>query len=204
MTIQFGLTDEFVNTQYAPLAALAVHYQQHQTLKPLEGVQIPMKSRDFTPAAKLEQILVSILAGCETLSEVNTKLGSEPGLAQAWHWKRFADQSSLSRTLNALTQKQIAELREAETRIWRSNSQVSDHDWRSYLWIEFDLSGLPCSKQAEESQKGYFSGKKTPPVASWPVPASSVIGKRSGPTCLRATNKRSIASNQRCEPPKLL
>jgi len=204
MTIQFGLTNELVNTQYAPLAALAVHYQQNQTLKPLEGVQIPMKSRDFTPAAKLGQILVSILAGCETISEVNTKLGSEPGLAQAWQWKRFADQSSLSRTLDALTQKQIGELRAAETLIWRSHNQAMSHDWRAYLWVEFDLSGLPCSKQAEESQKGYFSGKKTPPVASWHEPVSSAIGKRSGLTCLPATSKRSIASNPPCSPPKLL
>jgi hypothetical protein len=161
MTINFGLTDELVNTKYAPLAALAVHYQQNQTLEPLEGVQIPTKCRDFTPADKLKQILVSILAGCETLSEVNTKLRSEPRLAQAWQWTQFADQSGLSRTLDALTLKQIVELRQAETLIWRTHSQAVNHDWRGHLWIEFDLSGLPCSKQAEESQKGYFcSGQK--------------------------------------------
>jgi hypothetical protein len=198
MTIEFGLTDELVNTKYAPLAALAVRYQRNQILQPFEGVQIPMKSRDFTPADKLKQILVSILAGCETLSEVNTKLGPEQGLAQVWHWKRFADQSSLSRTLDVLTLKQIDELRGAGTLIWRTNSQTVDHDWRAYLWIEFDLSGLPCSKQAEESQKGFFSGKKTSPVASWHGPVSSGIGKRSGLTCLLAISKRCIASNQPC------
>jgi hypothetical protein len=204
MTVEFGLTDEFVNTQYAPLAALAVHYQKNQTLEPLEGVQIATKRRDFTPADKLKQILVSILAGCVTLSEVNTKLQPEPRLAQAWQWERFADQSGLSRTLDALTQKQIVELREAETLIWRANSQTVDHDWRAYLWIEFDLSGLPCSKQAEESQKGYFSGKKTPRAASWQGPVSSGIGKRSGPTCLLATCILSIVSNQPWSRPKLL
>ena len=62
MTIDFGLTDELVNTKYAPLAALAVHYQRNQTLEPLERVQIPMKCRDFTPVDKLKQILMSILA----------------------------------------------------------------------------------------------------------------------------------------------
>jgi len=204
MIIEFGLTDELVNTKYAPLAALAAHCQQNHTLEPLEGVQIPTKSRDFTPADKLKQVLVSILAGCVTLSEVNTKLGSEPGLAQAWQWTRFADQSSLSRTLDLLTQKQIAELRQAETLIWRTHSQTASHDWRAFLWIEFDLSGLPCSKQAEESQKGFFSGKKTPLAVSWHGPVSFAIGKRSGPTCLLATSIRCIASNQPCSPPKLL
>jgi hypothetical protein len=198
MTIEFGLTDEFANTKYAPLAVLAVHYQHNQALEPFEGVQIPAKCRDFTPADKLKQILVSILAGCVTLSEVNTKLRSEPRLAQAWQWERFADQSSLSRTLDLLTLKQIVELREAETLIWRAHSQTIDHDWRAYLWIEFDLSGLPCSKKAEESQKGYFSGKKTPLVVSWRGPVSFGIGKRSGPTCLLATCTRCTASNQPC------
>jgi len=199
MTITFGLTDEVVNaTKYAPLAALAVHYQRNQTLEPLERVQIPMKCRGFTPADKLKQILVSILAGCVTLTEVNTKLGPEQGLAQVWQWERFADQSSLSRTLDALTLKQIDELRAAETLIWRTHSQILNHDWRAYLWIEFDLSGLPCSKQAEESQKGYFSGKKTRLAASWHGPVTSNIERRSGPICLPATSKRCIASNRPC------
>jgi len=34
------------------------------------------------------------------------------------------------------------------------------HDWRGYLWLDYDLSPLPCSAQAEASQKGYC-GKKT-------------------------------------------
>jgi len=32
-----------------------------------------------------------------------------------------------------------------------------------FLELDFDLSGLPCGKQAEKSVKGYFSGKKTSP-----------------------------------------
>ena len=71
MTIEIGLTDELTNTQYAPLAALSVHYQQNLTLKPLTGVQIPVKTRDFSPYDKLVQVLLSVLAGCETLSEVS-------------------------------------------------------------------------------------------------------------------------------------
>lgn len=161
MTIEFGLTDELVNTQYAPLAALLAHYQQNLTLEPLSAVQIPMKERDFSPTDKLVQVLVSILAGCETLSAVNVRLKPEVGLARVWSWDRFADQSSLSRTLDALTLKQIDQLREKVTRIWWVHSVAARHDWRCYLWLDFDLSGLPCSPQAEESQKGYFSDKKT-------------------------------------------
>lgn len=161
MAIEIGFTDNLTNTQFAPLAALLAHYQQNHVFDPLEQVLIPIKEREFSPASKLIQVLMSILAGCETLSEVNVRLKSEPGLAAVWGWERVADQSSLSRTLDALTLMNIDQLRRSTTSIWWAHSQIRTHDWRGFLWLDFDLSGLPCSPRAEESQKGYFSGKKT-------------------------------------------
>ena len=161
MSIEIGFTKKEINTQYAPLAVLLAHYQTNRTLEPLEKVRIGMKKRDFSPVDKLEQVLVSILAGCETISEVNTKLDAEINLAAVGGWSHFTDQSNLSRTLDALTLKQIVQIRQATTSIWRLNSRTCQHDWRGHLWLDFDLSGLPCSPRAEESQKGYFSGKKT-------------------------------------------
>jgi hypothetical protein len=120
-----------------------------------------MKSCDFTPQDKLEQVLVSILAGCPTLSEVNPKLKAEVGIAQVGGWCRMADQSGLSRTLDALTLTNIEQLRRAVEQVWQPRSQSLKHDWRGYLWLDFDLSGLPCSNRAQASQKGYFSEKKT-------------------------------------------
>jgi hypothetical protein len=159
MTVEFGFTEELVNTQYAPLAALFVRYQQEQTLQPLENVQILGKVRDFSSLDKLTQLFVSILAGCDTLSEVNPRLGSEMALAEVWGWTHFAEQSNLSRLLDQLTLKQLDNLRAATTQIWRNHSQTMKHDWRGYLWLDYDLSGLPCGVQAEASQKGYFSDK---------------------------------------------
>ncbi|MCJ7702868.1 MAG: hypothetical protein MUO62_14895 [Anaerolineales bacterium] len=103
---------------------------------------------------------MSALAGCGALSEVNSKLKSEYRLAQLWGWKRIADQATLSRTLDQLSQKQIEQLRLAVTQIWRTHSQVARHNWHGYLWLDNDLSSLPCGPQAEEAQKGYASGKK--------------------------------------------
>jgi hypothetical protein len=160
MTIEIGFTEELTNSQYAPLAALCAHYQRNHMLEPLAGVEIPMRERDFDTADKLIQILLSILSGCMTLSEVNSRLKPELRLASVWGWDRFADQSSLSRTLDALTLKNIEQLHGSATTIWRKHSQLKEHDWRSYLWLDFDLSGLPCSPQAQESQKWYFSDKK--------------------------------------------
>lgn len=160
MTIEIGLSIDEINTQYAPLAALLGQYQANRTLESLAAMDMAMKTRDFSPGDKLIQTLMSILAGCETLSEVNVKLESETHLAMIWEWPRWADQSTLSRTLDALTQKQIDQLRQSVTTIWRTHSQARRHDWRSYLWLDFDLSGLPCAAQAQESQKGYFGEKK--------------------------------------------
>lgn len=204
MTIEIGFTNNSTNTQFAPLAALSAHYQQNHRLDPLKQVLIPMKTRAFSTASKLIQVFLSILAGCETLSEVNLRLESETGLAAVWGWERFADQSSLSRTLDALTLMNIAQLRRNTTAIWRANSQIQTHDWRGFLWLDFDLSGLPCSSRAEKSQKGYFSGKKTSPDANWPVSAPLTTEKRSGQKCIQATSIRSNACSRRSWPLKLL
>jgi hypothetical protein len=166
MNIEFDLTDGPFNTQFAPLAALLAHYQHNQVLAPLEKVALPMKIRDFSPVSKLKQVLISILAGCETLTAFNSELDGEADLAATWGWERFADQSTLSRTLDALTLMNIEQLRTATTAIWHSMSQTRQHDWRGFLLLDFDLSGLPCSPRAEASQKGYFSGKKTSSDAS--------------------------------------
>jgi len=161
MNIEIAFTDELTNTQYAPLACISAHYQTNHVLKPLEQVPIPMKTRDFSPADKLKQVLLSIMAGCETVSEVNSKLKPEMHLAAICGWPRFADQSTMSRMLDELTLKQIGQLRQNTTAISQIRSQTIAHDWRGHLWLDFDLSGLPCGPLAQESQKGYFSGKKT-------------------------------------------
>jgi hypothetical protein len=161
MAIEYGFTDEYCNTQYAVLAGICAHYQEKQVLKPLEQVQNGRKERDFRLCDKLIQVFLSALAGCETLSEVNSKLKTEKGLAKVWGWKRMADQSTLSRTLDQLSLKQIEQLRGATTQIWRSHSRIAHHNWHAYLWLDYDLSSLPCGPQAEEAQKGYACGKKT-------------------------------------------
>jgi hypothetical protein len=170
MVIEIGLLpgtlEASVNTQYAPLALLSAHYQHNQTLKPLEKVDVAMKTVHYSPTSKLGQVLVSILAGCEYLSEVNCRLQSEHALAQVWQLERFADQSMLSRTLDELSQMNIEQLRSATTTIWQQHSQTKQHDWRGYLLLDYDLSGLPSGKQAEGSSKGYSSGKKTSPDGS--------------------------------------
>jgi hypothetical protein len=166
MKIEIGLTTDQINTQYAPVAVLSALYQVNQVLQPFKMMDQTSRARDFRQTDKLIQVVVSILAGCETLSEVNPKLKGEAALAGLWGWPRFADQSNLSRTLDGLTLKQIAQVRQASTAIWWAHSQTRRHNWHGYLWLDFDLSGLPCSARAQASQKGFFSDKKTLPDAN--------------------------------------
>ena len=159
MTIQIGLSAENCNTQYAPLGLLLALYKQKQVLQPLEKVKTTTKIIEFSPIDKLEQIFVSILAGCETISEVNIQLKGDP-LAQAGGWTRFADQSTLALALDSLTLMNIEQLRSATCQIWQKYGETSAHDWRGFLWLDYDLSGLPSGRQAEGGEKGYFSEKK--------------------------------------------
>jgi len=208
MTIEIRLlekeSEQLVNTQYGPLAALSTHYQRKQVLEPLKTVAVNMKTVVYSPIDKLQQVLLSILSGCEYVSEVNTRLKPDRSLAKVWQHERFADQSTLARTLDGLTLMNIDQLRTAGTTIWHQHSHTLAHDWRGFLWLDFDLSGLPCGKGAEASTKGYFSGKKTSPDASWRGRVPSNIGKRSGLLSFRATVIPSNVSNQRCWEPKML
>lgn len=161
-SFQFGLTDELTNTQFAPVAALAAYYQAENVLKPLQLVTSGSDQDNFSLANKLTQLILSIVTGCEYVSTVNTTLRPERKMGQLYRNEGFVEQSTLSKALNGLTQMNLAELEQAVRQISDRCSRTRRHDWRGFLLLDFDLSGLPCGKQAQGSSKGYFSGKKTP------------------------------------------
>jgi hypothetical protein len=169
MLIEFGLTTELVNTQFAPVAALASYYEGQEILAPLQLVTPVTAKRDYPLDNQLTQILLSILTGCTYLSMVNTRLRPERKLAQLYRIDVFANQSTLSRTLDGLTQMNLTQLETSVRKISRPCSRTHQHDWRGFLELDFDLSGLPCGQQAEGAKKGYFAGKKTVPGGNWPV-----------------------------------
>ncbi len=161
MMFQTNSDNQNFNTPYAPLGLLFALYKQKQLLAPLKNIKIPMKAVNYSACDKVQQILLSIFAGCDTLSEVNMKLKGDVLLAQAGGWTQFADQSTLSKTLDTLTLMNIEQLRQATVKISVKYGETAHHDWRGFLWLDYDLSGLICGKQAEKGTKGYFSGKKT-------------------------------------------
>lgn len=163
MKPKFALSDKSFNTSYAPLCVLGHVLWERGDLDRLRNfAAIPIKKRDHTPGEKLLDAFLVILAGYPSLYLLNGKLSSDPLLAQAWHRTKFADQSGVSRTLDACSLEGLAALREVSWDFWRVHTQLADHDWRKRLVLDLDLTPLPASRQAEASTKGYL-GKKTPP-----------------------------------------
>jgi hypothetical protein len=205
MKLEIGLSDEGpVNTSYAPLAVLGARYQATGQLAFFSEGEFGPRRRVFSAGELLRQVLWSMLAGCETLGEVKGRLSGERALASAEGWARFADQSTLSRLLDGLSLKQIEALRAGMLTQMQMHSQVRHHDWRGYLWLDFDLSGLPCSGRAEESQKGYFSDKKTRPDGNWRGSVPGLTARRSTQKCIPVASTRAIACARRSKAPKLL
>ena len=163
MRVEFGTTDELTNTQFAPVAALMAYYEAQNVLEPLQSVTSAATTRDSTLSEKLEQVVWSMLTGCQYISVVNIRLRPERMLAQVKRIDHFAEQSTLALALNELTQMNLDQLEASVRHISHRCSRTRQHDWRGFLTLDFDLSGLPSGKQAEESKKGYFSGKKTSP-----------------------------------------
>jgi hypothetical protein len=81
-----------------------------------------MKKVDHSASDKLQDVVISILAGCRSISQVNTRIVPDQALAHAWGRKRFAGQSQLARVLNAFDATHVAQLREGSETPFRRES----------------------------------------------------------------------------------
>ena len=144
-----------------PLCLLGHYLSQEEVLKPLCGVHIVQKSIKHALQQKLIDALMGILSGCKALYETNVRVRPDAPLQRAFGRDRCADQSTIQRTLQAFSEENVAQLREAVEAIGRRYSATFSHDFeRQMLVVEVDLTGLRASKRAEGSTKGYFSGER--------------------------------------------
>ncbi len=149
-------------TPCAALAALGCHLRQLDLFAPIrEGVRVAQKPVAHTPAEKLYDAFIAILAGAQGLVEVNTRLRSDPALQRAFGRAACADQSTIQATLNACTDENVAQLTAALTAIYRRHSRGYRHDYRHRRQLlDVDLSGLPCGPKAALATKGYFANQR--------------------------------------------
>jgi len=157
------LTEMSHETSFAPLGVLGYCLTRAQFLAPVWAeLDLPLKTVDHNPDAKLLDLMVSILAGCRAISQVNTRLRPDVALAHAWGREQFAEQSTLARTLDAFSSAHVAQLRQGGEALFRRESQVLHHDFaHDWLWLDIDMTPLPISKHAEASTKGKFEKKNS-------------------------------------------
>lgn len=148
-------------TGYAPLGVLGYCLTRTGFLQPVwQAMSWSMKRLRYSPAEKLQDVLVSILAGLPAIAHVNTRLRPDRTLAAAWNRTQFAEQSTLAYTLDALGSEQVAQLREGSQHLFRLQAQTFQHDFqKGWLVIDIDPTGLLAARRAEGSRKGYIAGE---------------------------------------------
>src|SRR6266446_1174320 len=145
----------------ASLAAIGVKLRQLDLFGPIRTtVQIRQKTVKHTPADKLYDAWISLLAGAHGLVEINTRLRTDPGWQQAFGRSACAEQSVVQETLDACTAANVTQLQHALDEIYRQHSQSVHHDYQaSFQLLDVDMSGLPCGPKAAFATKGYFAGQ---------------------------------------------
>lgn len=147
--------------RYLPRAALAAVGLKVNSLKLLEPVKqkvvILQKSLRHTPAQKLQDAFIAILAGAHGLSEINTRVRSDEALQRAFGRGACADQSVVQETLNACTELNVQQMQQAIDAIFRRHSAAYRHNYTERLQLlDVDMTGMPCGPNQEGSRKGYF------------------------------------------------
>jgi len=180
MTTKIELVAMPQETGYAPLGVLGYCLSRSGFLMPVwTGIEHPMKQVEHPPTEKLQDVVVSILAGCRSIAQINTRLRPDLALAQAWGRQQFAEQSSLARMLDAMEEAQVNQLRQGAMALFRQQSGVFRHEFaKEWLWLDIDLTALPTSKRAQGATKGKFA-KKMAMVGNWRASMPHNITKRS-------------------------
>src|SRR5437867_428087 len=127
----------------ASLAAIGAQLQSLDLFGPLrQTVQIAQKTVQFTPADKLYDALITILAGAHGIVEVNTRLRADLALQRAFGRAGCAEQSVLQETLAHATAANVTQMAPALTTIYRPHRQGYQHDYAA-AWqvLDVDMSG---------------------------------------------------------------
>ena len=176
-------------TQFAPLVALGFFVREYDLLSPITSrLAFTQATHTEYPIEALLEVWVSMLAGCRSIWQINTKIRPDLVLAQAWGREQFADQSTVARVLDVCQPEQVAQLRQGVESIYRWIGQAPHHQGAAAeLLIDVDLTGLPAGRKAEGSSQGYFSGKKGREDGSCAVSEPPIMMKVWHPCCIQET-----------------
>lgn len=150
------------STRYSARASLAAVGKRIQKLgiwkQVSKQVQIKQKTLTHTPAEKLLDTLIGILSGGQGLIEINTLVRPDEALQRAFGRSDCAEQSTISRTLDACTSENVSQMRGVLQTVYRQQSQGYCHPYRLKAQIlDVDMSGAPAGREGEGVTKGYFA-----------------------------------------------
>jgi hypothetical protein len=124
-------------------------------------VTIAQKTVKYSPADKLYDGFIALLAGAHGLVEINTRLRSDPVLQAAFGRTACAEQSVVQDTLDACTAENVQQMEQALQLIYRRHGLGYRHDYqRDWQLLDVDMSGLPCGPKAALATKGYFARQR--------------------------------------------
>ena len=154
------------NSEYASLCAIAPVIKDKNVFDVIhQKVEIHQKKVEYRPTDKLVFAVLGIVSGCEVIFDINRKLRVDRTLLRAFGYSKCADQSVIQDTLNASKEQNVLQMEEALKTIWDENNLTVPILENARIegrieTIDMDLSGMPASKKAECSTKGYFAGEK--------------------------------------------
>ncbi len=150
------------STAHASLAALGVQLRHLDLFGPIrEQVHIAQKTVRHTPADKLYDAFIALLAGAHGLVEINGRLRADPALQAAFGRRACAEQSVVQETRDACTEETVTQIGAAIDTIYRQHSQGYGHDYaQDGQLLDVDMSGLPCGKKAALATPGSFAKQR--------------------------------------------
>jgi Transposase DDE domain group 1 len=160
MSIRLVILPQHGDTQFVPLAVLGYCLTRTRFFAPLHEVRVCRKALQHQSYEKLLDIIVSILANCSSVRQIDLRIRPDLVLAEAWSRAQFAQQSTLADTLDAFTADSISQLRCASQTLFLQQAMTAHHNFEDALLLDIELTGLPASRYAQGSEKGYFSQRK--------------------------------------------
>ena len=88
-----------------------------------QQVSIAQKTIDYRPTDKLVLVTLGMLAGAETVYEINHTLLTHQPLLTAFGYQQCADQSVIQQTFFAATEANVVFLEQAIKQIWDPQNQ---------------------------------------------------------------------------------
>lgn len=160
-------------TPHAPLSALGEVLRVRDVFQPIyDLVSLPQKTVVYRPTDKLVFIVLGMLSGAETVSEIQSKVRPDRGLLAGFGYDKCADVSVIHQTLDAAAEATVVSLESAlaQVRLKQDHKRQVPSQEQEDIRVDIDLSPLPIGKHAEGSKKGYIAKKQntyTRQLARW-------------------------------------